>query len=118
MKKDAIEHDTALFQALMESCRAIDPKVRTGIMFGCPGVFHGRRMAACVYGEAIASVMRAWVPLCWEAFEDFRLGAVTLSAPALKVVQRMLRGEPVVQADSGLSKREWEELMEALGQNR
>ncbi|HND30151.1 MAG TPA: thymidylate synthase (FAD), partial [Myxococcota bacterium] len=45
-------------------------------------------------------------------------GAVTLSAPALKVVQRMLRGEPVVQADSGLSKREWEELMEALGQNR
>ncbi|MBK8018370.1 MAG: hypothetical protein IPK20_17705 [Betaproteobacteria bacterium] len=54
MKKDAIEHDTALFRALMESCRAIDPQVRAGIMFGCPGVFHGRRMAACVYGEAIA----------------------------------------------------------------
>ena len=71
-----------------------------------------------VYGDAIASVMRAWVPLCWEAFEDFRLGAVHLSAPALKVVQRMLRGEPVVQADSGLSKREWEELMESLGQTR
>ncbi len=71
-----------------------------------------------VYGDAIANIMRAWVPLCWEAFEDFRLGAVHLSAPALKVVQRMLRGEPVVQADSGLSKREWEELMESLGQAR
>jgi thymidylate synthase (FAD) len=29
----------------------------------------------------------------------------------------MLAGETVVQADSGLSKREWRELMEQLGRS-
>lgn len=67
-----------------------------------------------VYGEAIASAVKAWVPHCWEAFEDYRLGAFTLSAPMLKVVRRMLAGEDVDAARSGLSKREWTELMAAV----
>ena len=67
-----------------------------------------------VYGEAIASAVKAWVPHCWEAFEDYRLGAFTLSGPMLKVVRRMLAGEPVDAASSGLSKREWVELMAAV----
>jgi thymidylate synthase (FAD) len=32
-----------------------------------------------VYAEAIAQLVQPRVPLTWEAFEDFRLGAVTLS---------------------------------------
>jgi thymidylate synthase (FAD) len=67
-----------------------------------------------VYGEAMAAMVKAWVPLVWEAFEDYRVGAVTLSRQMLTVVQRMLAGEAPTQADSGLSKREWEELMEVL----
>lgn len=31
------------------------------------------------YAEAIANIVRDWLPLTWEAFEDYRLGAVTLS---------------------------------------
>lgn len=31
------------------------------------------------YAQAIAQIVKAWVPLAWEAFEDYRLGAVTLS---------------------------------------
>ncbi len=59
--------------------------------------------------------MRRWVPLAHAAFLRNRLGAATLLAPALAVVRRMLAGEPVTQADDGLSGREWRELMAALG---
>ena len=31
------------------------------------------------YAEAIARIVRDWLPITWEAFEDYRLGAVTLS---------------------------------------
>ncbi|WP_431283952.1 FAD-dependent thymidylate synthase [Humitalea sp. 24SJ18S-53] len=68
-----------------------------------------------VYAEAMMDTVRAWVPLSTEAFSDYRLGAVTLSAQMLGIVRRMLAGEAVDQAKSGLSKREWREFMETLG---
>lgn len=68
-----------------------------------------------VYAEAMLRTVDAWVPLAAAAFRDYRLGAVTLSAQMLAVVQRMLAGEAVAQPDSGLNKREWTELMAALG---
>jgi thymidylate synthase (FAD) len=68
-----------------------------------------------VYAEAMLRTVEAWVPECFAAFRDYRLGAVTLSAQMLGVVRRMLAGEAVVQTGSGLSKREWRELMEMLG---
>jgi thymidylate synthase (FAD) len=68
-----------------------------------------------VYAEAMLEMVGAWVPLCAEAFRDYRLGAVTLSANMLKVVRQMLAGEPAQQRGSGLSPREWRELMAALG---
>lgn len=67
------------------------------------------------YAEAMLETVRAWVPLSYEAFTDYRQGAVTLSAQMLGLVRRMLAGEAVEQASSGLSKREWRELMETLG---
>jgi len=68
-----------------------------------------------VYADAILDTVRAWVPHAYAAFQDYRLGAVTLSAQMLAVVRRRLAGEAVEQAASGLSKREWAELNEALG---
>ncbi|HUB50317.1 MAG TPA: FAD-dependent thymidylate synthase [Acetobacteraceae bacterium] len=67
------------------------------------------------YADAMLTTVEAWVPLACQAFRDYRLGAATLSGPMLTVVRRMLAGEVVGQADSGLNKREWEELMAALG---
>ncbi len=58
--------------------------------------------------------MRAWVPAAYEAFVDYRLGAVTFSGQMMGVLRRMLAGEAVGQAGSGLSKREWEEMKDAL----
>jgi thymidylate synthase (FAD) len=67
-----------------------------------------------VYADAILDTVRAWVPAAYEAFRDYRLGAVTLSAQMLNVVRRRLAGEAVDQAGSGLSKREWAELETSL----
>ena len=69
------------------------------------------------YAEAMLDVVRAWVPLTYAAFADYRLGAVTFSAGMLAVLKRRLAGETVDQKDSGLSKREWTEMMVALGQD-
>jgi thymidylate synthase (FAD) len=67
-----------------------------------------------VYAEAMLETVRRWVPLAHAAFVKNRLGAVTLSAPALAVVRRMIAGDQVAQSASGLSAREWRELMSAL----
>jgi thymidylate synthase (FAD) len=39
---------------------------------------------------------------------------VTFTAPMLAVLRRMLAGETLDQASSGLGKREWAEMMAAL----
>ena len=67
------------------------------------------------YADAILDVVRRWVPLTYEAFLDHRLGAMSLSATAMTVVRKLCDGKQVSQDDSGLSKREWRELMDALG---
>jgi thymidylate synthase (FAD) len=66
------------------------------------------------YAEAMLDTVRRWVPLAHAAFLKNRLGAATLSAPALAALRKMLAGEDVTQAESGLSAREWRELMQVL----
>ena len=67
------------------------------------------------YAEPMLDMVQAWVPATHAAFLDYRMGAVTLSAGMLAVLRRMLAGGPVEQPGSGLSKREWAELMAAIG---
>ena len=42
------------------------------------------------YAQVIADFVRIWVPDTWAAFEDYRLGAVTLSATVFKALKRIL----------------------------
>jgi thymidylate synthase (FAD) len=67
------------------------------------------------YAEVMLETVAAWVPVASQAFRDYRLGAVTLSAQMLAAVRRMLAGEAVEQGNSGLNRREWAELVAALG---
>ena len=46
---------------------------------------------------------------------SYRVGGAHLSEKALVAVRRMLDGQKVEQAESGMSAREWRELMETLG---
>jgi thymidylate synthase (FAD) len=68
-----------------------------------------------VYAEAIAQAVKDWVPLAFAAFEDYRLGGVTLSGKAIAVLKRRLAGETVGQEASGMSKGEWREFVEVWG---
>ena len=63
-----------------------------------------------VYAEAIAACVKDWVPLAFAAFEDYRMGGVTLSGKAIAVLKRRLAGETVTQETSGMSKGEWREF--------
>ncbi|MCF1710914.1 FAD-dependent thymidylate synthase [Tabrizicola sp. J26] len=68
-----------------------------------------------VYAETMARLVADWVPLAYRAFEDYRMGGVTLSAKAIDCVRRMLKGETVTQENSGMSKGEWREFEGVLG---
>jgi thymidylate synthase (FAD) len=68
-----------------------------------------------VYAEAMMETVERWVPLAAEAFAQYRMGGAHLSAKGLEVVKRLIAGEDIGQEESGLSKREWRELMETLG---
>ncbi len=63
-----------------------------------------------VYAETICEVVKDWVPIAYSAFEDYRMGGVTLSSKAIDCVRRMLKGESVTQETSGMSKGEWREF--------
>lgn len=66
------------------------------------------------YAEVMLDSLRRWVPLAHAAFVEHRLNAASISASGLTVVRRMLAGEAVDQQGSGLSVREWRELMALL----
>ena len=69
------------------------------------------------YALRIAEIVKLWVPHTYEAFEDYRLGRLELSQAAAVVVRRWLAGEVVRRADSGLSIREWNDLLIATGRS-
>jgi thymidylate synthase (FAD) len=68
-----------------------------------------------VYAETMLEVLKAWVPITYAAFMDYRVGGANLSAKGLAIVRRMLAGEQVSQEQSGMSKGEWRELMTVIG---
>ncbi|HEX9809214.1 MAG TPA: FAD-dependent thymidylate synthase [Alphaproteobacteria bacterium] len=67
------------------------------------------------YAEVMLETLKRWVPITCDAFLQYRLGGFHLSERGLAAVKRLLAGEAVTQKDSGLSPREWREMMAALG---
>ena len=59
--------------------------------------------------------LKKWVPITFDAFMDYRVGGMELSAKGKTVIQKMLKGENCNFETSSLSKREWNELMESFG---
>ena len=67
------------------------------------------------YADAMLGSLKRWVPLTHAAYLEYRMNASLISATGLGVIRRMLAGEAVEQGSSGLSAREWRELMAVLG---
>jgi len=59
------------------------------------------------YANAIASIVKEWVPLTWSAFEDYRLNSLMLSARDIFVIQHTIYGvcDPIILNDA------WETLI-------
>lgn len=70
------------------------------------------RAYAKVIGELIVA---QWVPLAWEAFCDYRLGAVTFSRQELELLRAQLSGHVYRITDFGLTDREIAEFDAKLG---
>jgi len=67
-----------------------------------------------VYAEVMLDMVKKWVPHCFDAFIKNNKSGKTLSGPALETVRKMLKGENIKQPESGLSTREWDELMKLI----
>lgn len=67
-----------------------------------------------VYAEAMLDILKRWVPLTYQAFMQYRVNGKHLSSSALSVIKRLIKGEKIEQPTSGMSPREWRELMEIL----
>ncbi len=66
------------------------------------------------YADVMGDTVRRWVPYAFEAYDDYVIGGGHLSRAGLDAVRRMLSGESVTQEDSGMSPREWRELLALL----
>ena len=67
-----------------------------------------------VYADIMLDTLKRWVPITYDAFMDYRVGGTEVSAKGKVIIQKLLKGEEINLEQSGLSKREWNELMEAF----
>jgi len=66
------------------------------------------------YADTMLDTLKKWTPITYEAFMDYRVGGTEISAKGKLIIQKLIKGENVKAEDSGLSKREWNELMVAF----
>ena len=62
------------------------------------------------YGEVIAGIVAKWVPLSYEAFEDYIVGAARVSRMEIVAIRALARGEQPDLNALGMSKREQREF--------
>jgi len=67
-----------------------------------------------VYADIMLDTLKKWVPITYDAFMDYRVGGTEVSSKGKTVIQKFIKGEEVSEENSGLSKREWNELMVAF----
>ncbi len=67
-----------------------------------------------VYAERMLDTVKKWVPITHSAFLDYRVGAVHVSAKGKEVIKKMINKQNIDFESSGLSKREWNELMNSF----
>ena len=63
-----------------------------------------------IYAEKMVEILKKWVPLTYEAFEDYRLDSFQLSKEALKIVKDKLANKKIKKSNYKLSLRELREL--------
>ena len=67
-----------------------------------------------VYAQAMLDIVKKWVPHTYQAFVKNNQTGKNFSGPSLEVIKKLLAKAEVTQETSGLSVREWNELMSTL----
>ena len=67
-----------------------------------------------VYADIMLDTVKKWVPITYEAFMDYRVGGSEVSLKGKQVIKKLINGESISIEESGLSKREWNELMSSF----
>ncbi len=67
------------------------------------------------YADVMLEIVKAWVPLTFQAFEKYRLGGTQLSVGALQWVRARVQGQTLSPQECGLSAGEMAELKSILG---
>tara|TARA_B100000963_G_scaffold107609_1_gene93566 strand:- start:186 stop:1133 length:948 start_codon:yes stop_codon:yes gene_type:complete len=75
---------------------------------------HHAQFEIRAYADAMLDTVKRWVPITYEAFLDYRVGGTEVSSKGKKIIQTLISGEKINVEKSGLSKREWNELMIAF----
>ena len=70
------------------------------------------------YADVMMNTVKKWVPTTYDAFIDYRVGGMELSAKGKEIIKKMIEGKKCDYESSGLSKREWNELMGSFGFNQ
>ena len=70
-----------------------------------------------VYADIMLDIVKKWVPITYEAFEDYRIGGTELSGKEVNLLKKLLRGEKASFEDEGISKREWAEMQRKFDLN-
>ena len=66
------------------------------------------------YADVMLDTLKKWVPITYEAFMDYRVGGTEISSKGKLVLKDLISGKNIDIDSSGLSKREWNELMSAF----
>ena len=64
-----------------------------------------------VYANAMLDIIKQWVPITYEAFEEYVISGAHISKKGIAILKQLLAGKNIKQEESGMSKREWSELM-------
>ncbi|MGL9726086.1 MAG: FAD-dependent thymidylate synthase [Wolbachia sp.] len=67
-----------------------------------------------VYAEVMLDIIKKWVPLTYNAFVEYSLESACISRTGLEIIRKLIKGENVTREESGIGKREWDELMSIL----
>ena len=63
------------------------------------------------YADILLELLKKWVPITYDAFCSYKLNSADLSAEALEVIKKFVKGKKVKRENTSLSQREWDELI-------
>ena len=66
------------------------------------------------YADVMLDTLKRWVPITYDAFVDYRVGGTEVSSKGKEVLKKLIKGEKISIDKTDLSKREWNELMQAF----